>query len=275
MNYKYIILNNETTFYKLFEDGTVINEKTNNTYTGTIRGGYRYFDFRWKNKKYSKSQHRLLAEYFLENPYNYECVHHIDGNRLNNSLDNLKWVSYSENNTYKKAPSVDHNDYNEYDINEEEWITLKDTKYMISNLGRVKNAEQNKILKGKITSTGYREYCLTINHKKRSYLGHRLVYEAWNGKIQGVINHIDGNKLNNRITNLEDVSSSENDLKAIYETKTHQFKKTAQYDEEWNLIQVFENNADAARHMGVKPQSIQIAIQKGNKSCGYYWKNLE
>ena len=35
------------------------------------------------------------------------------------------------------------------------------------------------------------------------------------------------------------------------------------------------NNADAARHMGVKPQSIQAAIKKGYCSCGFYWKNIE
>ena len=36
--------------------------------------------------------HRLVALAFLPNPDNLPCVHHIDGNRLNNKLDNLKWV---------------------------------------------------------------------------------------------------------------------------------------------------------------------------------------
>ena len=35
------------------------------------------------------------------------------------------------------------------------------------------------------------------------------------------------------------------------------------------------NNADAARNIGVKPQSIQAAIKKGYCSCGFYWKNIE
>lgn len=279
MEYRKIFLNNEETTYRLYKDGRLMNEKTGTFYKGTIRNGYRWFDLRWKNKKYSKSQHRLLAEYFLENENNLEYVHHKDGNRLNNSLENLQWVSISENNmnSNRHSSGIDHIDYNNYDDYNgvEEWKTFKDTVYMVSNWGRIKNSLTDKMLKGKITSSGYREFCLTINHKKKSYRCHHLVYETWIGSDIDIINHIDGNKLNNRLDNLENVSSKENNLKAIYETKTHKFKKTAQYDLEGNLIQIYENNADAARAMGVRPQSIQAAISKGYKSCGFVWKNLE
>jgi hypothetical protein len=37
--------------------------------------------------------HRLVAEYFIPNPNNYEYVHHKDENRLNNDVSNLEWVS--------------------------------------------------------------------------------------------------------------------------------------------------------------------------------------
>lgn len=276
--YKNIIIDNEVTYYRIYKDGRVFSEKTKNFYLGTITQGYKWYDLRWKNKKYRKSEHRLIAEYFIDNPLKLEYVNHKDGNRLNNDISNLEWVTASENNLAinRHITNKDHTDYNEYDETTELWRTYKDTIYMISNQGRVKNCTTNKILKGKITDSGYREYCLTINHKKKSFSGHRLVYEVWGEDNNlNIINHIDGNKLNNRIENLENVSSQENNLKAIYETKTRRFKRTAQYDTEGNLIQIFENNADAARHMGVRPQSIQIAIKKGNKSCGYYWKNLD
>ena len=275
--YKKIFIEQQETTYRIYDDGRVMNEKTGRYHKGFIRNGYRWFDLRWNNKKYSKSQHRLLAEYFIENPNNYEYVHHKNNNRLDNRIDNLAWVNASENNKKaNKLPSLkDHQDYLDYDLSQEEWKTFRNTRYMVSNLGRVKNCQTNKILRGKITDSGYREYCLTFDNKKHSLAGHKLVWEVWDGTKQKIINHKNGNKLDNRIINLENVSNQENTLKAIYETKTLKYKKTACYDKEGNLVQVFLNNADAARHMNVTPQSIQSAIKKGNYSCGYYWKNIE
>ena len=42
--------------------------------------------------------HRLVATHFLDNPDNLPTVDHIDGNKLNNKVTNLEWVSYKENN---------------------------------------------------------------------------------------------------------------------------------------------------------------------------------
>lgn len=275
--YKYIILDDEKSYFRIYENGRVMSEKTGNYYKGTIRGGYRWFDLRFNGKKYSRSQHRLIAEAFIPNPENLEYVHHKDGNRLNNEIANLEWVSASENNLGKnrRDTGIDHSDYREYK-DEELWRTFRDTRYMVSTWGRVKNAETGKLLKGKITNSGYREFCLTFNNKKNSLSGHRITYEVWKpGEELMVINHIDGNKLNNHILNLENVTSRENNMKAIYETKVKRYKQTAQYDLEGNLIRVYQNNAEAARVMGVRPQSIQQAIKKGTNSCGFKWKNLE
>lgn len=58
-----------------------------------------YIRIRILNKKWLL--HRLVALTFLDNPENKEMVNHKDGNKLNNSLDNLEWVTCLENNTHK------------------------------------------------------------------------------------------------------------------------------------------------------------------------------
>ena len=54
-----------------------------------------------KNGKYkTRSIHRLMAEAFIENPENLPIINHIDGNKLNDEIENLEWCTYSYNNKH-------------------------------------------------------------------------------------------------------------------------------------------------------------------------------
>ena len=55
-----------------------------------------YKDFKSK----THTVHRLVAEHFLENPSNKKCIHHINGNKLDNKCSNLKFVTHKENNHF-------------------------------------------------------------------------------------------------------------------------------------------------------------------------------
>lgn len=52
----------------------------------------------FKNGKHKHCKvHRLVAEAFIPNPKNKPCIDHIDTNRANNKVGNLRWVTYREN----------------------------------------------------------------------------------------------------------------------------------------------------------------------------------
>ena len=52
------------------------------------------------NKRVDKYIHRLVSEYFLDNPKNKKIVNHKDCNRSNNIVSNLEWVTSKENIEY-------------------------------------------------------------------------------------------------------------------------------------------------------------------------------
>ena len=91
--------------------------------------------------------------------------------------------------------------------------------YEVSNLGNVKRMqklnnqhEPNTVLKPFLTSSGYTRVQLFLHGKKRNHFIHRLVAMAFlenpNNKTQ--VNHINGDKVNNKLSNLEWSTPSEN-----------------------------------------------------------------
>lgn len=88
--------------------------------------------------------------------------------------------------------------------------------YQVSNLGNVKSLKRpgakEKLLKGEIDQDGYIRITLTKNGKTKKYKAHRLVMMAFNNtndySLQ--VNHIDGNKKNNKLENLEWCTASYN-----------------------------------------------------------------
>ena len=95
---KTIIINNIETYYLISEDGRVYNLKTKRYLKGHLENtGYISVNLNINNKKKNYALHRLVAQTFLENPDNLPIVNHKDGNKLNNNVENLEWVTQSQN----------------------------------------------------------------------------------------------------------------------------------------------------------------------------------
>lgn len=62
--------------------------------------GYYYVSLYLNGKKKNKLIHRLVAECYLENPHNKETVNHKDGDKGNNHVGNLEWLTQRENNAH-------------------------------------------------------------------------------------------------------------------------------------------------------------------------------
>lgn len=100
--------------------------------------------------------------------------------------------------------------------NVECWIKVNDF-IEISNLGRIKS--HGKRINGEISNKGYKRVHVSNNGQEYKFYHHQLVAQAFipNPYDKPCINHIDGNKLNNKVENLEWCTHSEN-LKHAYDT---------------------------------------------------------
>lgn len=84
--------------YEVSDTGEVRNRKTGRVLSAADNRGYKRVTlYRGDGTTLQAGVHRLVASAFIPNPGNKPQVNHIDGNKSNNRVDNLEWVTESEN----------------------------------------------------------------------------------------------------------------------------------------------------------------------------------
>lgn len=83
--------------YMVCADGTVFRNGSTVTPHPNGRGYNKVFLHNALGERKSRPIHRLVAEAFIPNPLNLPVVNHINGNKLDNRVENLEWVTHQEN----------------------------------------------------------------------------------------------------------------------------------------------------------------------------------
>jgi len=290
--------------YEVSNLGKVRNIKTGLEIKSTLNSsGYFGLNLYDNGRRKAVRMHQLVANYFIPKIEGKNFVNHIDGNKQNNRLYNLEWCTPSENSLHSKKIIRNENQkrsyktenivLNENEKQEEQWKVVEGySNYKISNFGRIIN-KNNQILKMNKNVSGYTQIAISNNNIRKTLLIHRLVAQAFIPEVEGKthVNHIDGNKQNNRATNLEWVTPSENMKHAIStginignkgnpqseemkESNSITFSKPVlQLDlETMEIIKEFKNSIEASKEVNTTYTSILNNCRgESNHSMGFKW----
>lgn len=154
--------------YLISENGEVFRKKDMKLIKTFLNKttGYQHINL-YKNKKCKTFQlHRLVALNFIPNYENKKCVNHKDSNRLNNHVNNLEWVTHSENNKhayskgYKRPPSLGKFGINNYKSKTVIGLSCNGDKIIFYSLGEATRNGffESNIIKAIKTGKFYKNY---------------------------------------------------------------------------------------------------------------------
>ena len=225
---------------------------------------------------------RLMCETFEKCPDNdqFTEIIHLDNDEDNLSLDNLEWAS-----PYEYDP-------------DEVWkdVTGYEGYYKVSDKGRVRslprvcmNEGSNKsnrniahrLIPPFVTDNGYAEVSLSMSGHTRRLFVHRIVATAFipNPENKCDVNHIDGNKQNNCLTNLEWATRKENVNHAISTGLMHPESSAAvaAASKGCRCVEtgkVYSSRMEASRDTGIYDSNICWSIATGKPTKGLTFEEI-
>jgi hypothetical protein len=250
--------------YEVSNYGRVKNKHQMLTFQ--IHGGYYRTSIFTDDKVQKYHQvHMLVAEAFIENPSEHKFVMHINHNLLNNYADNLKWGIKNDgkyaNETWKiiSIPELENN-------------------YEISDMGRYRNRNTGKLLEAYKCNSYLMASLYTKNSLVRQ-LVHRLVAKEFvknsNPNEFDIVNHIDGNKFNNRASNLEWTNASGNAKHSFKELgKKAKGKSVIRIDNTGSKV-IYDSIVNAARMNNIAIHNLKKCLRGDQSShMGFKWEYL-
>jgi len=160
--------------------------------------------------------------------------------------------------------------------------------YTLDDKGNIYSVKYKRYLTQRISTSGYLQLDLRVNGITKCYMVHRLLAEYFipNPENKPCINHKDGNKLNNNLSNLEWCTYSENlvhayenNLRSSVKGKSNDYKyfrkKVAQIDGHV-VVANYSSITEAAKAVNGQCTGIcRVCNDKRNLYRGYYWRYIE
>lgn len=159
------------------------------------------------------------------------------------------------------------------------WKDIKgfENLYEISNYGEVYSYRHKKFMKVHMDRNGYKKIGLRKNGSTKYYFIHRLIWETFNGIIPlgMVVNHINEVKTDNRLENLNLMTTKENNCwgTATERRSKKLYKPVLQFDIEGNFIKEWSSAKEIKEKLGFSQGTISSCCSGRYKQAyGYVWK---
>lgn len=158
--------------------------------------------------------------------------------------------------------------------------------YQVSNTGKVRSLHWNRSSYAKeltqYDQNGYKLVTIRRNKRGKNFLVHRLVAKAFIENPNGYdeVNHIDGNKSNNCVMNLEWLSRKNNVSHAIANrlrkptvANRWGFNVILQFSADGSVLEgVYKSQRGAAEKCNLSQAQISLACKTGKTYAGYRWR---
>jgi len=181
-------------------------------------------------------------------------------------------------------------------MSEEIWKDVIDYEgiYQVSNMGRVKSLSRKRLINKKMNSyhilpekimviksdkNGYCHLTLCKNNKRKTYWLHRIVLKNFVNNLNNLpqINHINGNKSDNRVENLEWCTSKHNyhesvriGIRNVKPRKPYKNSKKLAQIKDNQIVKIFDSRAIAIKELGI----LTINVGSPKRCYGYHWKYI-
>ncbi len=153
--------------YSVSDHGRVKNNKTGRILKYKHRQGYTLADLSVCGIVSTKTIHQLVARAFIENPEGKRCVDHIDNDRSNNMVHNLRWATHVENSRNRNLSSVNISGAKGVSFQKasQKWessITIDGIKVFLGSFTNLEDAKQARMIRANQAFGIYTNACEKI-----------------------------------------------------------------------------------------------------------------